>query len=253
MRYTLPLILAVLGQFSGIRLNVRVDLAPNVPVTNMQGSQMKNLLLTSLLGLSIATFVSAAESTAVSDGDVEAGKTKSAVCAGCHGTDGNSPNPAFPRLSGQHASYLMKQIADFKAGADRSNPVMQPFAMGQSTENMKDIAAYFAAQEKTPQYAEGNSEKLALGKKIYQGGNHKTKLPACMSCHGPGGDGNELAMFPALAGQHAAYTKAQLEAFRSGTRKNDAKSMMRTIASRMTDREIDAVSQYIAGLYSDFP
>nr|VFK43260.1 MAG: Cytochrome c553 [Candidatus Kentron sp. TC]VFK43654.1 MAG: Cytochrome c553 [Candidatus Kentron sp. TC]VFK57803.1 MAG: Cytochrome c553 [Candidatus Kentron sp. TC] len=209
---------------------------------------MKNIFLTSLLVLSVTTLVSAAESMATPSGDIEAGKAKSAVCAGCHGADGNSPSSQFPKLAGQHASYLLKQINDFRAATHRTSAVMQPFAMGQSIEDMKNIVAYFAAQEKAPQYAMGDSEKLALGEKIYRGGNFDTKLPACMSCHGPAGDGNELAIFPALTGQHAAYTKAQLEAFRSGTRKNDLKSMMRTIAARMTDREIDAVSQYIAGL-----
>nr|VFK29184.1 MAG: Cytochrome c553 [Candidatus Kentron sp. MB]VFK34764.1 MAG: Cytochrome c553 [Candidatus Kentron sp. MB]VFK76934.1 MAG: Cytochrome c553 [Candidatus Kentron sp. MB] len=212
---------------------------------------MKKLFFTSLLALSVATSVSATESKATSSGDIEAGKIKSAVCAGCHGADGNSPASQFPRLAGQHASYLMKQIEDFRAGTHRASDVMAPFAKGQSMEDMKDIAAYFAAQEQALQHARGDEEKLALGQKIYRGGNHDAKVPACMACHGPAGSGNSLALFPALAGQHADYTKAQLEAFRSGVRKNDYKSMMRTIAGRMTDREIDAVSQYIAGLYAD--
>nr|VFK66929.1 MAG: Cytochrome c553 [Candidatus Kentron sp. UNK]VFK72671.1 MAG: Cytochrome c553 [Candidatus Kentron sp. UNK] len=238
-----------MGQFSDLRPSARADLAPNAPVTNMQGFQMKNILLTSLLVLSATTFVSAAESTVTSSGDIEAGKAKSAVCAGCHGADGNSLTPQFPKLAGQHASYLLKQIKDFREGANRKSAVMQPFAMGQTIEDLKNITAYFAAQKQVPQHAAGDAEKLALGEKIYRGGNSDTKIPACMSCHGPAGDGNDLAIFPVLAGQHAAYTKTQLEAFRSGARANDSKSMMRMIASRMTDREIDAVSQYMAGLY----
>nr|VFK79955.1 MAG: Cytochrome c553 [Candidatus Kentron sp. SD] len=210
---------------------------------------MKNIFLTSLLVLSVTTSVSAAESKAASGGDIEAGRTKSAVCAGCHGADGNSLSSQFPRLAGQHATYLMKQIKDFRAATHRSSDIMKPFAMGQGIEDMEDIAAYFAARKKAPQHAEGDSEKLALGARIYRGGNADTKLPACMACHGPTGNGNRLALFPALAGQHAAYTKTQLEAFRSEIRKNDAKSMMRAIAGRMTDQEIDAVSQYIAGLH----
>jgi len=210
---------------------------------------MKNLFLTSLLILSVTTSVSANEPMAASGGDIEAGKAKSAVCAGCHGADGNSLSSQFPRLAGQHASYLLKQIKDFRAGTDRTSPVMQPFAAGQTIEDIKDIIAYFSAQKKTPQDAKGDADTLTLGQKIYRGGNPETKVPACTACHGPAGAGNSLAKFPAIAGQHADYVKTQLQAFHSGTRKNDPKSMMRVVASRMTDREIDAVSQYIAGLH----
>nr|VFJ50407.1 MAG: Cytochrome c553 [Candidatus Kentron sp. FW]VFJ55107.1 MAG: Cytochrome c553 [Candidatus Kentron sp. FW] len=209
---------------------------------------MKNFFLTSLLVLSVTTSVSATEPKAAS-GDVEAGKVKAAVCAGCHGMDGNSPAPQFPKIAGQHTAYLLKQIKDFRAATHRASPVMQPFAMGQSMEDMKDIVAYFSSQKTSPGYAEGTPEQLALGEKLYRGGNAKTKVAACMACHGPAGSGNSLAPFPALSGQHAAYTKAQLEAFRSGSRKNDAKSMMRMTAERLTDQEIEAVSQYIAGLH----
>nr|VFK53132.1 MAG: Cytochrome c553 [Candidatus Kentron sp. TUN]VFK53971.1 MAG: Cytochrome c553 [Candidatus Kentron sp. TUN]VFK56063.1 MAG: Cytochrome c553 [Candidatus Kentron sp. TUN] len=210
---------------------------------------MKNLLLTSLLVLSVTTSVSATEPVAATSGDVEAGKAKSAVCAGCHGADGNSLAPQFPKLAGQHASYLLKQIKDFRAATHRSSAIMQPFATGKSIEDMQDIVAYFAAQKKSPGYAKGKPENLALGKKIYRAGNPKTKVAACMSCHGPAGIGNSLAKFPALAGQHADYTKSQLNAFRSKSRKNDFKSMMRMTAEQLTDREIEAVSQYIAGLH----
>jgi len=113
---------------------------------------------------------------------------------------------------------------------------------------MRNLAAYFSSQEVAPGTAQGASEIIALGKKIYHGGNSETGIPACKSCHGPSGKGNMLAGFPSLTGQHAAYTSVQLKTFRSGERKNDAKSMMGATAKKLTDQEIEAVSQYIAGL-----
>nr|VFJ99123.1 MAG: Cytochrome c553 [Candidatus Kentron sp. H]VFJ99315.1 MAG: Cytochrome c553 [Candidatus Kentron sp. H]VFK03969.1 MAG: Cytochrome c553 [Candidatus Kentron sp. H] len=209
---------------------------------------MKNPFLTPLLILFATTSVGATESMVASGGNVDAGQAKSVTCAGCHGADGNSQIPTFPKLAGQHAPYLLKQMENFKSGTDRTNPIMQGQVATLADEDMPNLAAYFALQEKSPGTAQGNLEVITLGKKIYHGGNTETEVPACMACHGPTGAGNSLAGFPSLAGQHAAYTGVQLKAFRSGERKNDAKSMMRTTAQRLTDQEIEAVSQYIAGL-----
>nr|VFJ69730.1 MAG: Cytochrome c553 [Candidatus Kentron sp. FM]VFJ73382.1 MAG: Cytochrome c553 [Candidatus Kentron sp. FM]VFK19088.1 MAG: Cytochrome c553 [Candidatus Kentron sp. FM] len=208
---------------------------------------MKNPFLTPLLLLFVTTSVGA-ESMVPSDGNADADQTKSVVCAGCHGADGNSMVPTFPKLAGQHAPYLLKQLKDFKSATERSNGIMQGQVATLTDEDMQNLAAYFASQKKTIGTAQGSSEVIALGKKIYHGGNAETGVPACMACHGPLGVGNSLAGFPSLAGQHATYTSAQLKSFRSEARKNDAKSMMRTTARMLTDQEIEAVSQYIAGL-----
>ncbi len=178
--------------------------------------------------------------------DIEAGKQKSQSCAACHGPDGNSTNPDWPKLAGQHVQYTVKQLQDFKAG-DRENAQMAPMASPLSKEDMRDIAAFYASQKgrigaTAPEYAE-------QGEKIYRYGNAETGVPACMACHGPNGAGNPAAMYPSLSGQHAAYTATQLRAFRSGERSNDANKAMRVVAERMTDAEIKAVSEYIQGLH----
>lgn len=182
---------------------------------------------------------------ALAAGDASAGKAKANTCAGCHGADGNSTNPAWPKLAGQHPGYLVKQLKDFKAG-DRENATMAPMAAALSEQDMQDLAAYYAAQQ--IQYGEADPELVELGEQIYRGGNKASGVSACMACHGPAGKGNPAANFPALAGQHAAYTEIQLKAFRSGARANDYGSMMRNVAARMTDAEIKAVASYIQGL-----
>lgn len=209
---------------------------------------MKKALLTPLLILFAGASASAAESVTAPGADVDAGKAKSAVCAGCHGVDGNSMVPSFPKIAGQHVAYLVKQLEDLKANEDRSNPIMLGQAAILEDEDMRNLAAYFASQKMGPGTAQGDEETIALGKRIYHGGNADTGVPACMACHGPEGAGNALAGFPALAGQHAGYTSVQIKAFRAKERKNDAKSMMRDATERLTDKEIEAVSQYIAGL-----
>lgn len=193
----------------------------------------------SILGLAIAGPVAA-------QGNASAGQAKSMVCAGCHGADGNSFNPEWPSLAGQHAVYIAKQLSDFKAG-DRSNPLMSGQAMGLSDEDMQDLAAYFASLKAKPT-GKASAEKVELGEALYRGGNTASGVTACAACHGPAGSGNAPAKFPALAGQHAAYTTAQIKAFRSGERANDLNGMMGDIAKKMTDAEIEAVSQYIQGL-----
>ncbi|MDX9989927.1 cytochrome c [Thiothrix unzii] len=202
---------------------------------------MKKVLTFVLTGLAI----SVAASAWAEGGNAEAGKTKSATCAACHGADGNSVNPEWPKLAGQHPSYIAKQLANFKEDA-RSNPSMSPMAKPLSEQDMADLAAYFSSQVKKP--GEADQTKVALGEQMYKGGNNATGVAACAACHGPTGTGNPASNFPSLSGQHATYIKNQLNAFRKGERANDAGKMMRNVAAKMTDAEIEAVAEYIAGL-----
>lgn len=178
-------------------------------------------------------------------GDAAAGKAQAAACASCHGADGNSANPEWPKLAGQHDKYLAKQLANFKAG-DRKNALMAPMAMGLSEQDMADIAAYFSSQ--TQIGGKADPALVEAGEKLYRGGNATTGVAACMACHGPNGMGNPQANFPRLSGQHAAYTVLQLKAFRAGERANDAGKMMQNVAAHMTDDEMKAVASYIEGL-----
>jgi cytochrome c553 len=165
------------------------------------------------------------------------------ACVGCHGAAGNSTITQNPKLSGQHAEYVVKQLADFKT-PQRNNPIMSGIAKGMSEQDMKNVAAYLDKQESKPGAAK-NKETVEAGKKIYRGGIAEKNVPACAGCHGASGAGIP-AQFARLAGQHQDYTTAQLTAFRQGARKNSAQ--MTTIAKRMSDDEIQAVSDYIAGL-----
>jgi cytochrome c553 len=179
------------------------------------------------------------------DGDPTVGRTKTAECVQCHGSDGNSKKPANPKLAGQSAEYIYKQLMEFKSG-ERVNNIMNEQAAALSEQDMKDIAAYYEAQ--TPISGTADETVVALGEALFRGGNSATGVPACMACHGPAGEGNPGAKFPRLAGQWAEYTESQLHAFRKAERANDAGKMMRNIAIKMTDAEITAVSEYIAGL-----
>lgn len=178
-------------------------------------------------------------------GDIEAGKAKSAVCAACHGADGNSSNGSWPSLAGQHAGYLVKQLQDFQSGA-RPDPTMQGMAMLLNEQDMMNVAAYYESQK--PKAVVFNGESLDLGENIYRGGITETSVAACMSCHAPNGVGNGPAGWPSLRGQHPQYIAAQLGKFRVGARANDVGQMMRSVAARMSDKEIEAVSNYIAGI-----
>ena len=154
--------------------------------------------------------------------------------------------PAYPKLAGQHASYIAKQLADFKS-TSRKDPTMNGMSAPLSPEDMADIAAYFAAQETS--IGSADAEKAAAGKKIYEGGDKAKGISACMACHGPSGSGNPGAAFPALSGQNSAYVVKALTDFRSGTRANDLNSMMRDVAAKMSDSDIAAVAEYISGLH----
>ena len=181
------------------------------------------------------------------EGDPAAGKGKSAICAACHGADGNSINPLWPNLAGQHPAYMAKQLADIKNGKTRTNAIMAPILAMLSEQGMADVSAYFSTQKPKP--GKANPETLEAGAKIYRGGIKVTGVPACAACHGPTGRGNAPAGFPSLASQNPAYTVNQMKAFRSGARKNDYQGMMRDITRYMADDEIQAVADYIAGLY----
>ncbi|HXK55915.1 MAG: cytochrome c4 [Gammaproteobacteria bacterium] len=178
-------------------------------------------------------------------GDAAAGQTKSAVCVACHGADGNSPNPIWPKLAGQHTSYILAQLQHFKAGT-RKNDLMSPMAAPLGDQDMEDLAAYFSSQAQNGGTAE--ADKVAAGEKLYRGGNPATGTAACMACHGPTGIGNAPAKFPRISGQHAAYVEKALKDFRAGARDNDLNGMMRGVAANMTDAEIMAVAQYVQGL-----
>jgi len=176
--------------------------------------------------------------------DVAAGQAKfTAVCAACHGADGNSGTPANPRLSQQHDAYIVKQLQEFKSGK-RPNPIMQGFAAQLSEQDMRNIAAYLVTQKAKTNFAK-DKDLVTLGERIYRGGVQNRELPACAGCHSPNGAGIP-AQYPRLSGQHADYTASQLVAFRDGVRKNSAQ--MSQIAAKLNDREIRAVSDYIAGL-----
>lgn len=179
-------------------------------------------------------------------GDPANGKALSATCAACHSVDGNSVNPVWPKLAGQHASYLLKQLIEFKEGK-RVNAQMAPMVASLSEEDMSDLAAYFSNQK--IKHGTANPELIESGEKIYRAGDAENGVPACMACHGPAGKGNPGALYPALAGQHANYTVIQLKAFKAEERNNDANKVMRAIAGPMTDAQIEAVSEYIQGLY----
>ena len=178
--------------------------------------------------------------------DIAAGKAlvEKGGCVACHGKDLNAPiSPDYPKLAGQHAAYIAKQLADFKTPA-RNNAVMTAMAKPLSDEDMNNIAAYLAKQQPKPGAAK-NKDTIELGKKIYRAGIAEKNVPACAGCHSPDGAGIP-AQFARLGGQHQEYTAAQLTAFRSGARKNSPQ--MLTIAKRLSDDEIQAVADYIAGL-----
>lgn len=172
------------------------------------------------------------------------------VCSACHGADGNSVAAANPKLAGQSYDYLHKQLVNFKPQggkkAERENAVMAGMIANLSATELRDVSAFYASQKLKP--AKATSKELAaLGQKLYRGGNSASGMPACAGCHGPTGAGIP-AQYPRIAGQFAEYLEAQLKAFRAGTRANDPNGMMRGVAVRMNDREIQAVAEYIAGL-----
>lgn len=168
----------------------------------------------------------------------------SAVCSGCHGADGNSVQPAHPKLAGLQAQYIAKQLKDYQAGR-RVNEVMGPVAGNLSPENVEDLAAYYSQQKPAPG-AVRDTSLVELGRKVYVDGNADSGVPSCTGCHYP--DGSGTARFPRLAGQHPEYTLKQLKQFGAAKRENDRGLVMQSVALRMTEQEMKAVAEYIASL-----
>ena len=201
---------------------------------------MKKWLLMIVMSFAVVTLPSLAA------GDIAAGKIISAQCAACHGVDGNSSEPSFPKLAGQGEGYLYKQLLNFASGT-RESLIMGPMIADISAQGLADLSAYYASQKVTAGLV--SESLIEQGQKLYRAGNKKTGVPACMSCHGPRGAGIPAAKWPALSGQHARYVEMQLDAFSQGDRNNDPKDMMRDISSRLSADEKKAVSAYISALY----
>jgi cytochrome c553 len=185
----------------------------------------------------------AAASAAAAPDPAKGAALSASVCAACHTNDGSRGSPANPILQGQHPDYLVKQLTDFKGGK-RDNPIMRAMAAPLSEADMKNVAAFYASKQAKPGFAK-NKELVAVAEKLYRGGSAERDVPACAGCHGPSGAGIP-SQYPRLSGQHADYVAAQLTAFRSGTRRNNA--AMAAIAAKLNDREIKAVADYVAGL-----
>ena len=189
-----------------------------------------------------------AANAALKPGDATAGQAKTAVCAACHGMDGNSADAQYPKLAGQQASYIERQLALFKSGK-RANPIMLGFAAPLSEQDMRDIGAYFASKASLPGVAD--AKLVPVGETYFRSGDAKDGVPACAACHGPDGRGNPGAQYPQLAGQHADYIVTRLKAFRDGSAGSDAHAqIMEAIAKPLSDTQIAAIASYVEGLHA---
>lgn len=210
--------------------------------------------------LSIALALASAASILHAEGNISAGKQKAASCTSCHGDNGNSMVATFPKLAQQHSSYLERQLRAFKDGS-RSDPMMSAMALALTDEDMADISAYYAAQKisENPMpvlASDDENEKpandkdiqtlIAQGSNLYRNGNLTSEVSACIACHGPFGEGNKPASFPALKSQHADYLIKTLTDFKTGSRSNNPENIMHMITKKMTDEEIKAVSYRIS-------
>ena len=201
--------------------------------------------LFAMAGLVLAGFQAQAES--LINGSADAGKARALTCTACHGVEGNSANPMWPNLAGQHAPYVAAQLQAFRDGT-RQDPLMSAQAMALSDDDIANLAVYFESLPGAAQ-AVANPAVVDNGEALYRGGNLDTGVAACMACHGPTGAGNPAAGYPALKGQHAAYTAKQLQAYADGARETDGKTrIMRDIAARLSKEEIEAISSYVQGL-----
>ncbi len=204
---------------------------------------MKNKLVPVLLLFAMA----AAQADSLVDGSVDAGKAKALTCTACHGPEGNSANALWPNIAGQHAAYIVDQLRAFKDGT-RQDPLMSSQALLLSDQDMADLAVYFESLPAAAQ-AVADPSLIARGEALYRGGNKETGASACLACHGPSGRGNPASRYPALQGQHAAYTAKQLNAYADGARETDGKTrMMRDIATRLNKEDIEALASYVQGL-----
>ena len=199
--------------------------------------------------LAIVFFVSINLINTAYSSDIDKGKELSVSCAACHGDNGISVNPVWPKLAGQNPKYLASQLYEFRKGAEgnRNNAVMYGIAVTLSDSDIEDLSAYYASLKSNVGLTQ--DKYLELGRDMYRGGNMDIKIQACISCHGPNGQGNYAAAIPMLSGQHSQYTYQQLKNFQSSMRSNDNNKMMRNIVHRMTDEEMKAVASYIEGLY----
>ena len=204
---------------------------------------MKSATVLLLAALFAAPALAAESKPAAAKPDLAKGQATAATCMACHTADGTRGAPANPILQGQFPEYLAKQLHEFKSGK-RKNAIMQGMAAALSEDDIRNVAAFYASKEAKPGAAK-NKETVLLGEKIWRGGIADRKIPACAGCHGPTGAGIP-AQYPMLSGQHADYTEAQLNAFRSGLRANNIQ--MTGVAAKMNDAEIKAVSDYVAGL-----
>ncbi|HFC91441.1 MAG TPA: cytochrome c4 [Leucothrix mucor] len=202
---------------------------------------MNKALIIALVGLALTTSASVFAS-----GDAAKGKALTGSCVACHGADGNSVNPIWPKLAGQSEEYLIKQLNDFRSG-ERIDATMTAMAKAiASDDDIPHIAAYFASQKQKPGVAD---DKLVdAGRQLYKGGRSSSKVTACAACHGVTGNGIAKAKFPKISGQHNKYIVKQLKAFKAGKRANDPGKMMRNIAYNMTDSDMKAVAEFITGL-----
>jgi cytochrome c553 len=205
--------------------------------------------------LSLALLVGTGAAHAAGDapkpilGDAKAGEAKAAVCGACHGMDGNAADKMYPKLAGQNEAYIAHQLELFKSGK-RNNPIMMPFAAPLSTQDMHDLGAFFATKTSLPGVAD--DALLARGSTLYRSGDAKTGVPACMACHGPSGRGMAGTGYPQLSGQWADYVSARLKGWKDGSGAiDDAHAqVMQTIAERLTEQDIAAVSSYVEGLHA---
>lgn len=201
----------------------------------------------------VLIFTLMASYSAWAQGDIDAGKLKAATCVACHGSDGNAIIGQYPKLAGQHVDYLVKQLADYKlavtsSGAQgRSNAIMAGMAAALSATDMADLGAYFSSLPISGNTTPENV--IAIAEPLYRFGDSDRGIAACISCHGPRGNGTSLSGFPKISGQNAQYIQLQLQAFRSSARNNDLNAMMRSAAVKLNDNEIEALSAYVGGLH----
>lgn len=221
-----------------------------------------------ILALSVTLFFASCSTLLYAKGDASSGKDKTASCAGCHGENGNSMMPMFPKLAGQHSAYLVSQLTAFKNGS-RDDATMAPMVMAFEADDFADMAAYYSTQQissnempvlemddddEDDEYEDDEQAEqgpdidtlMAMGSDLYRNGDLEREVSACIACHGPFGEGNKPAGFPALKSQHADYLIKSLTDFKSGTRSNNPDNMMHMIATKMTDTEIKAVSYHIS-------
>lgn len=201
-------------------------------------------LITLLTALGALVFAAGSNAQ---EGDAEAGQAKATICIACHGADGNSINPIWPSLAGQHPAYVIRQLEAYNDG-ERTDPGMQTYAGMLSEQDMRDLAAFFAAQ--APAVRGADPDLAARGERIYKGGIEERGIAACIACHGPSGKGNQPAGYPRISHQHAEYLSTTLRDYQSGARRSDAtlNQMMRNIAELLLDDEIEALASYMQGL-----